>query len=180
VIITWDNAKRLANLDKHGLDFADLDLDFFLDGLIVPAQGRRLKAIGRLKLEAMIAVVFAPLGTKAISIAPCASRARGKGACSVIGKTKALAGRGYTQADWDDVSDNPEWTAEEMAKAKPFAEVFPELAASARRARGKQKAPTKQLVSLRLDRSIVDAFKAEGPGWQTRMNEALKRAIRSR
>jgi uncharacterized protein (DUF4415 family) len=93
-------------------------------------------------------------------------------------KTKAApAGRGYTQADWDDVSDNPEWTAEEMAEAKPFAEVLPESAASARRVRGKQKTPTKQLVSLRLDRSVVDAFKAEGPGWQSRINEALKRAI---
>ncbi len=93
-------------------------------------------------------------------------------------KTKAApAGRAYTQADWDDVSDNPEWTAEEMAKARPFAEVLPELAASARRVRGKQKAPTKQLVSLRLDRSVIDAFKAEGPGWQSRINEALKRAI---
>ena len=96
-------------------------------------------------------------------------------------KTKAApASRAYTKADWDDVSDNPEWTAEEMAKAKPFGEVFPELAASARRVRGKQKAPTKQLVSLRLDRSVVDAFKAEGPGWQSRMNEALKRATERR
>ena len=67
-----------------------------------------------------------------------------------------------------------------MAKAKPFAEVFPELAASARRVRGKQKAPTKLLVSLRLDRSVVEAFKAEGPGWQSRMNEALKQAAQSR
>ena len=77
----------------------------------------------------------------------------------------------------NDVSGNPEWTAEEMAKAKPFAEVLPELASSARRVRGKQKAQTKQLISLRLDRSVVDAFKAEGPGWQSRMIEALKRAI---
>ena len=68
MIITWDNAKRLANLDKHGLDFADLDLDFFLDSSIVPAQGHRHKAIGQLGLEAMIAVVFAPLGAEAISI----------------------------------------------------------------------------------------------------------------
>jgi uncharacterized protein (DUF4415 family) len=92
----------------------------------------------------------------------------------------APAGRGYTQADWDDISDNPEWTAEEMAKAKTFVEVLPELAASAKRVRGKQKAPTKQLVSLRLDRSVIEAFKAEGPGWQGRMNEALKRAIEGR
>ena len=86
--------------------------------------------------------------------------------------------RGYTQADIEDVSDTPEFTEQEMAKAKPFAEVFPELAASAKRTRGKQRAPTKQLISLRLDRTVVDAFKASGPGWQRRMNEALKSAAR--
>jgi hypothetical protein len=36
-------------------------------------------------------------------------------------------GQGYTKEDWDAVADNPEWTAEDFAKAKPFAEVFPEL-----------------------------------------------------
>ncbi len=38
MIITWDNAKRLANLDKHGLDFADLEIEFFLDSLVVPGR----------------------------------------------------------------------------------------------------------------------------------------------
>ena len=37
--------------------------------------------------------------------------------------------------------DNPEWTAEDFTRAKPFAEMFPDLAAS-RRARGPQKEPT--------------------------------------
>jgi uncharacterized DUF497 family protein len=68
VIITWDHAKRLANLDKHGLDFADLDVEFFLNSLIVVARGHRFKAIGRLGPEVMIAVVFAPLGAEAISV----------------------------------------------------------------------------------------------------------------
>lgn len=68
MIITWDDAKRLANLDKHGLDFADLDPDFFLNSLVVPAQGPRFKAIGALGREALIVVVFAPLGTEAISV----------------------------------------------------------------------------------------------------------------
>jgi hypothetical protein len=35
-------------------------------------------------------------------------------------------GYGYTKKDWDDVQ-SPELTDEQMAKAKPFAEVFPEL-----------------------------------------------------
>jgi uncharacterized protein (DUF4415 family) len=83
--------------------------------------------------------------------------------------------RGYTDSDIAEVSDSTELTPEEMAAAKPFAEAFPELAASARRVRGKQRTPTKQLVSLRLDRSVVAAFKAEGPGWQSRINAALAR-----
>jgi len=85
-------------------------------------------------------------------------------------------GHGFTKADWDEVSDNPEWTEEDFAKAKPFAEVFPELAASIKRTRGKQKAPTKQLVSIRLDRDVLAAFKATGTGWQSRVNAALRRA----
>jgi hypothetical protein len=37
--------------------------------------------------------------------------------------------------------DNPEWTAEDFARARPFAEVLPELAASFKRARGRPKVP---------------------------------------
>ena len=34
----------------------------------------------------------------------------------------------------------------------------------------------KQLVSLRIDREVLDHFQADGPGWQDRMNEALRKA----
>ena len=71
--------------------------------------------------------------------------------------------------------DNPEWTAKEFKRAQPFTEMFPALAAS-RRVRGPQKGPTKVAVSLRLTREVVERFKADGPGWQTRMDEALKKA----
>jgi len=68
VIITWDNAKRLANLDKHGLDFADLELEFFLDSLVVPVREGRFKAIGPLRRRGVIVVVFTPLGSEAVSV----------------------------------------------------------------------------------------------------------------
>ena len=42
----------------------------------------------------------------------------------------------YTQEDWDEVSDNPEWTAADFKKARPFKEVFPELYKSWKRTRG--------------------------------------------
>jgi uncharacterized DUF497 family protein len=34
--IVWDEPKRLANLYKHGLDFADLNESFFDDALVLP------------------------------------------------------------------------------------------------------------------------------------------------
>jgi uncharacterized protein (DUF4415 family) len=72
--------------------------------------------------------------------------------------------------------DNPEWTAQDFHRAKPFAKMFPALARS-RRLRGGQKKPTKIAVSLRLTREVVERFRAGGPGWQTRMDEALKKAV---
>ena len=75
--------------------------------------------------------------------------------------------------------ENPEWTAEDFKNAKPFKEVFPDLYESWKRARGPQKTPTKQLVSLRLDRDVIEHFKAQGPRWQTRINAALRAAMAS-
>jgi uncharacterized protein (DUF4415 family) len=34
----------------------------------------------------------------------------------------------------------------------------------------------KELVSLRIDRDVLDHFQESGPGWQDRINEALRRA----
>ena len=66
-------------------------------------------------------------------------------------KDEYIPNLGFSRDDWDEVIDNPEWTKEDFAKARPFAEVFPELAQALelKRGRGKQKAETKQLVSLR-------------------------------
>ncbi len=46
--------------------------------------------------------------------------------------------------------------------------------------RGPQKAPTKKLISLRLSPDVIDHFKATGPGWQTRIDSALLKAIKKR
>jgi uncharacterized protein (DUF4415 family) len=35
----------------------------------------------------------------------------------------------------------------------------------------------KEMVSLRLDRDILDHFQADGPGWQDRINEALRKLV---
>lgn len=46
--------------------------------------------------------------------------------------------------------------------------------------RGPQKSPTKESVTLRLDRAVLAHFRATGEGWQTRLNEALKRLVARR
>jgi uncharacterized protein (DUF4415 family) len=74
--------------------------------------------------------------------------------------------------------ENPELTDEELANLRPFAEVFPELAEKMRKnlgGRPKLDRPKKS-VSIRLDQDVIDKFKATGPGWQSRINEALKAA----
>jgi len=74
--------------------------------------------------------------------------------------------------------DAPEATDEQLAQAKPFDEAFPALADAMRKnvgGRPKSDNP-KVAVSLRLDQEIVARFKSTGPGWQTRMNDALRDA----
>lgn len=86
----------------------------------------------------------------------------------------------YTQADMDDVSDSPEWTEEDFAKARPAREVLPPeffVELEKLRARGRQTMPTKIPVSIRLSRDVVDHFKAGGPGWQTRIDAALAKVV---
>jgi uncharacterized protein (DUF4415 family) len=89
-----------------------------------------------------------------------------------------LKKKSYSARDMRDVSDNPEWTKADFARARPFAEALPELAASIRKGRGPNKAPTKKLVSLRLSRDVLDHFEAMGKGWQARIDDTLRKAAR--
>ena len=77
--------------------------------------------------------------------------------------------------------ENPEWTDEDFARAlRP--EEFPEWMFEAfpntpRPPRGPQRAPTKRPISLRVDADVLERYRATGPGWQKRMNEALRKAM---
>jgi uncharacterized protein (DUF4415 family) len=63
------------------------------------------------------------------------------------------------------------------AVLRPLYQVMPEFIAKrlrARRGRPVLETPKKQ-VTLRLDQDVFDHFRAGGPGWQTRINEALRK-----
>ena len=65
--IVWDEPKRLANLDKHGLDFADLNETFFDGALVLPSRHKRWIGIGK-DIRGVIVVVFVALGKEVVSV----------------------------------------------------------------------------------------------------------------
>jgi uncharacterized protein (DUF4415 family) len=79
--------------------------------------------------------------------------------------------------------DNPVWTKETFARARPAREVLPKLFGEAAaeemlRPRGRPKTGKARIaISLRLPPETLARWKATGPGWQTRMAEKLKRAV---
>ena len=73
--------------------------------------------------------------------------------------------------------DTRELAAEEIARMRPASEVLPHVVERYRRTRGRQKAPTKKHITIRLDADLVAHFREGGPGWQTRLNDALRRAV---
>jgi len=80
-------------------------------------------------------------------------------------------------------ADAPEADAAWFANARPASEVLPAIlpaaiAEAALRPRGRPKAEApKKLVSLRLDADVVDRLRKSGPGWQSRANEVLRKAV---
>lgn len=75
--------------------------------------------------------------------------------------------------------DNPEWSAADLRRARPSREVVPHVVEAHLRRRGRppEGATAKVQVTLRLDAAVLAHFKAKGPGWQTRINAALVKAI---
>lgn len=64
--IVWDEPKRLANIAKHGINFADIGEEFFASALVRQARDGRYAAIGH--LNGVIVVIFAVVGSEGISI----------------------------------------------------------------------------------------------------------------
>lgn len=48
-----------------------------------------------------------------------------------------------------------------------------------RRVRGKQRKPTKKQLTIRLNNEVIDFFKDQGNGWQTRINDILQKYVDS-
>ena len=68
-------------------------------------------------------------------------------------------------------NENPEWTDADFARARPLSGL---PATTQAKLRGRPKAATPRVaISLRLPPDVLDAWKATGAGWQTRMAAML-------
>jgi uncharacterized protein (DUF4415 family) len=78
--------------------------------------------------------------------------------------------------------DNPEWTAEDFARARPAKDILPPALyaepTAPKRVRGPGVRPRKAQVTLRLDQDVIEGLRATGSGWQVRANEALRRLVK--
>jgi uncharacterized protein (DUF4415 family) len=94
--------------------------------------------------------------------------------------SKRVKPKHISQEDWDAV-DSPPIPDYLLKRMRPATETMPEVVEAYRQARGRPKSENpKQLVSLRLDTDVVRAFREEGPGWQTRINETLAKAVKNK
>jgi uncharacterized protein (DUF4415 family) len=76
-------------------------------------------------------------------------------------------------------AENPEWTREDLAKAKAPEQVLPaDVLSKFGRRRGPQKAPKKVPVSIRLSPLVVSHFRQQGPGWQARIDAVLTKIVK--
>jgi len=77
----------------------------------------------------------------------------------------------------DDDGEVRELTAEDFKHFVPFSALphdEQEKLRSLKRHRGQQKAPTKELISIRLSQDVVSKLRASGRGWQARVDEHLR------
>ena len=79
--------------------------------------------------------------------------------------------------------ENPEWTAEDFAKARPAGEMLPQLfgeEAAKKMLKPRGRPPVefpKERINIRLSHEVVEHFKSTGEGWQTRIDAALRQFI---
>ncbi|MFC0269362.1 BrnA antitoxin family protein [Kushneria aurantia] len=84
-----------------------------------------------------------------------------------------------TETDWVDIDEAPELTDEDFergiwSKGKEPVEEIVQRAEHARQSGRPRLTDPKQQITLRLDPDVVATFRKTGPGWQTRLNQALR------
>lgn len=75
------------------------------------------------------------------------------------------------------MDDNPEWTAADFARAKRGDDIPEAIRKAFPKKPGRPAGETKEQVTLRIDKDVLEKLRASGRGWQSRVNEVLRKAV---
>ena len=143
--VLWEPDKRQTHLDKHGLDF--IDAVMVLDS--------------KYRLDVKKKGPPTMTGSKTTSMTLDELRTASAQSKSKTKKNQVQASAPYA---WDgENEDDRPLTREEMQAG---IETY-------RRQRGRPTGSDKESTTIRFDRDVLAAFRAGGPGWQTRINAVL-------
>jgi len=90
------------------------------------------------------------------------------------------ASKDTTSENWVDPDDGPEWSEEHFQRAAFYRKgklIRPATGTYTKPGRPKLANPKRQ-VTLRLDGDVLDSFRKTGPGWQSRINDILRAAVK--
>jgi uncharacterized protein (DUF4415 family) len=158
----WDEAKRRRNLQVHGLDF--IDADEIWDDFTVTREDIRASTTANAAGSHLGCCMARSWYWSTPSAANTTDTSRSEKQTDMKPRHILKRPARYKPTAVVD-PDNPPWT-EKMLGPPIF-----------RHGRGPQKKPTKVSTTLRLDREVLDYFRAKGPGYQTRINETLRNAM---
>src|SRR5246127_2481624 len=162
-MFAWGEAKRRANLRKHGIDFADAERIF--RGFTLTAEDTR-EAYGERRFLTLPRKIrwfrlrIPSAGTTSVSFQFVRPRNMKRASTSRKSLTKLPKVRKTIDADIIRDADAPPWT--------------PEMFARAVARKGLKAVPKKALLSLRIDSDVIEWFRKQGAGYQSRMNALLR------
>ncbi len=185
--LTWDPATRALNRQLHGEDFADIEIFDWLraDATPIPHDGtwQRQMAIAAL-FERVNLFVFERNGDRMKLVRmrradPLERRKFDLRTRFTHRPTEDEERDLLLAIDSDPPSAGP--SPAMLASMHPAPQVLPadffRFMEDLRRERAHHRQlSTKKQITLRLDADILDSFRAEGDGWQKRINETLRRA----
>jgi uncharacterized protein (DUF4415 family) len=174
VRIRFDPDKRRRTLEQRGLDFADAVLVFAGRHTVAPDERRDSSEPSFISVGELHGRLWWSPGRRAgirdgLLQRGCVMPERLSGGGRSSHK---LSGQATTDPQVTDPDEVPELSEEYFKRAALF-----DGDTLVRRGRPKSAAP-KQLTTLRLDPAVIAAFRASGPGWQTRINAVLKAYVR--
>jgi uncharacterized protein (DUF4415 family) len=192
--IEFDPAKDAINLKKHGLSLA-LARDLAWDEAVVKADdryhydeirmnvtipmGNRLYRISFTEEDEIIRVFSCAMPPTRRKNAMSKETLKTRSGREIVLNTdeeEAAIRAGIAQDP-----DNPEWTEEDFARARPAREVLPPAlyeALTKKPVRPRLDIP-KVFTGIRFDADVLDGLRATGKGWQTRVNDAMREWLKT-